>query len=156
MISELMLKIESDEYEVECKHDKWKGYPVPQDIPVWVKFYGQDEPVSGITCVSEGLVKFQVKGESLIGVRQHPKWRHRICPLCKNRDSGIGTRKVKLVGMVEFKMKYDYKLQQYKVRLLDWIADPCEFCVLAEKVTKAYRDGTLPEEIRNQLKEVPV
>ncbi len=96
----------------------------------------------------------------------HPKNLQRFCetsfdcPNCK----GTGNHIVKLVGVVdkvEPESEYDsndvtYRLQVYQhepYRRGIYIEGDLETIVL--EVVKQYRDNTLPDEIRNQLKEVP-
>lgn len=130
MISELMLKIESDEYERECD----ATFIVVEDKTI-IKC------ITGILSGSSGEVaNFWTERGYDNDTNMN------LCPDCR----GIGTRKVKLVGMVGI----HYSAEHHGINSPYFYTERLE--ELAAHVTQAYRDDTLPDSIRDCLKEVSV
>lgn len=120
METELLLKIESDEYEVEC--GEWK-------------------PFGDMDCIA----------------------RFAIGATCKTCMSS-GIYKVKLEGIVTARALPFPPYPQYHLIALptkpDWDYTPCSASddtikSVVDDIIQAYRDNTLPDSIRDCLKEIP-
>lgn len=134
-----MLKIKSDEYEVECSRCRGQGFIMIHSGPMGVR----DE---------DG------------GTKAWCSWCNKYY-----KGLSPGTRKVKLVGMIPIQIfatttcTYRVALKEYCIELGGWGCgklysheETRSEKELADKIIQAYRDKILPDEIKNLLKEVPV